>query len=382
MGQNMKVVWIIKGIEGFGISRAILSIAAEFRNRNISIEFISLCEGRLKDMIEDEGYAMACLDMPKDDSFDQTLFTLLKKIPSLIGNSYVYAKKISDLIQQKGYNRLIYKTADLTSIVAMIKGVDKYWIMPNEISNKYPLSLNKRLYQLICKGGRIKVIANSAYTASTIRGWGLSPLILHLGVDEKIFNPDKLKAEKQLFLDNAIVFGIFARMTADKAQDLVIRALHKVKEEGNLKNVKLLLVGADFDSKYCKDCQLLISELKMTDDVLVLGNQKNIQDFYSEIDVLINSRRDAEPFGLTVVEAMLMAKPVLAYSLGGPSETIVENETGWFVHHPTVEGYYAGLKKALQDRQVWTKLGENGRNRALGKFTSSNVVSNLLEIIK
>ena len=44
-----------------------------------------------------------------------------------------------------------------------------------------------------------------------------------------------------------------------------------------------------------------------------------------------------EDFGITAVEAMACGRPVIAFSQGGATETIIPNETGVFFHAQTWE---------------------------------------------
>lgn len=39
-----------------------------------------------------------------------------------------------------------------------------------------------------------------------------------------------------------------------------------------------------------------------------------------------------EPFGVTPIESMLCGVPVLTYNKEGPSETVLDGKTGWFVN--------------------------------------------------
>lgn len=382
MGSE-RIVWIIKGQEGFGISRAILSVALGFRKRNIVLDFISFSEGRMPTLLMQNGFTVYVIGVSSRRIFDGRLITMVKNIGVLVRDSVRLAKVVGKAIDTGGYRKLLYKTADLTSVIALlrVKNLEKYWIMPNEIG-KYPLSINKRIYQLACTIGRINVIANSNYTAKTIMGWGIKPKILHLGVDPERFNPDADTADKDIFEDEDIVFGVFARMTRDKAQDIVLNAfLHLVDQHGHL-SLKLLLIGADRSSSFFTECAALIDRLGLSNKVCILESVEDIQNYYPLVDVVINSRRNAEPFGLTIVEAMLMRKPVIAYKLGGPSETILDGITGWLIEEATIEGYYEAMNRAISVRENWTKMGHQGRDRALNYFTAERMVTNLFQIIK
>ena len=83
----------------------------------------------------------------------------------------------------------------------------------------------------------------------------------------------------------------------------------------------------------------------------------------------MNSRLGAEPYGLTIVEAMLMQRPVLAYATGGPSETIEDERTGWLIQSPSVTAYQEGIKRALAARSEWAEMGCYARDRALRLFS-------------
>ena len=88
------------------------------------------------------------------------------------------------------------------------------------------------------------------------------------------------------------------------------------------------------------------------------GWTKEPERYYDAIDFAVNSRIDPEPFGLSVVEAMLAGRPVLVHALGGPAETVVDGVTGWHVAEATSESFAAGLRRIMQDR------GSLGRKRA------------------
>ena len=86
------------------------------------------------------------------------------------------------------------------------------------------------------------------------------------------------------------------------------------------------------------------------------------------MDLCISCRPDAEGFGLSVVEAMLLGKPVLVRALGGPAETVVDGETGWHIQQADPDSIANGLRRALQDRPRWDAMGAAGRQRALDNY--------------
>jgi glycosyltransferase involved in cell wall biosynthesis len=71
----------------------------------------------------------------------------------------------------------------------------------------------------------------------------------------------------------------------------------------------------------------------------------------------------AEPFGLVLLEAMALAKPVVAIHAGGPREIVVEGETGLLVPPASPDAMAAAITQLIQGPSQRRRLGDNGRRR-------------------
>ena len=67
----------------------------------------------------------------------------------------------------------------------------------------------------------------------------------------------------------------------------------------------------------------------------------------------------AEHFGIVPLEAMAAARPVVAVNRGGPTETIVDGETGWLAS-PTSDAFATALARVLGDPAAARRMGEAG----------------------
>jgi len=77
----------------------------------------------------------------------------------------------------------------------------------------------------------------------------------------------------------------------------------------------------------------------------------------------------AEPFGLALLEAMALGRPVVATRAGGPVEIVEEGETGLLVPPSSPDDLAEALRRLLTDPGEGRRLGKNGRARFEDKFT-------------
>jgi len=168
--------------------------------------------------------------------------------------------------------------------------------------------------------------------------------------------------------------GLVARLDFNKGQDLLIDAIALVPE-----TVQALIVGGPGDLRYADKLARQIVRKGLESRVRLTGLTPNPEMFYPAIDLAVNLRRDVEPFGLSVVEAMLCAKPVVAADEGGPSDIIGTNDVGWLIEQPlTVSRVVAALDSALVARNRWSEMGAIGRTLALERYSAGAVAKNYL----
>jgi glycosyltransferase involved in cell wall biosynthesis len=79
----------------------------------------------------------------------------------------------------------------------------------------------------------------------------------------------------------------------------------------------------------------------------------------------------AEPFGLVPVEAMLRSTPVVASDHGGPSEIVVDDETGCLVDPYSPDAIADAVVSLYDDIDRLKEMGRAGRARAEEKFSLS-----------
>jgi trehalose synthase len=90
----------------------------------------------------------------------------------------------------------------------------------------------------------------------------------------------------------------------------------------------------------------------------------------------------AEGFGLTVAEAMIKSRPVVASDVGGIADQIVDGVSGLLVHDPTdLDDFAALLGTVLSDDVLASQLGEAAYQRAVDEFLVDSHLTHWLEVM-
>jgi len=85
---------------------------------------------------------------------------------------------------------------------------------------------------------------------------------------------------------------------------------------------------------------------------------------------------------LTLKEAQLMEKPVIATDVGGDKEMMIDGKTGFLVKEGSSNDIIEKLSKLLEDEQMSEKMGKEGAKFVKEKFNWEFVAKNFLDIIK
>lgn len=90
-----------------------------------------------------------------------------------------------------------------------------------------------------------------------------------------------------------------------------------------------------------------------------------------------------EHFGIVPLEAMLAGAPVLAANTGGPTETVVEGETGWLRDPADAAAWTEVMNKVLNEmsQEQLKEMGRKGDERVRGQFADTQMAERLDKIL-
>ena len=369
------IAWVIGGFEGYGVERMIRSLGSEIRSRGWRTDVISISPGRLVDRCASDGFGVTDLGLPLSNALQGGLLKKAVQFAGMLQDQREIAKRLRATLRNRDVDVLHILRATTLGAVGKTGnqlGIPVVWELARQVSDRLPMGLNRRFFQHTCRKYNIVPIGISHYVAESLSGSDDFAEVIPLGADATLFDPEKVAPVSRESLGiarDAVVLGTMARLVEDKGHLHLVESIGALGESGA--DVHLLLVGGPMDSPFVEHLRDRVDRLGLSDRVTLAGATEEPERYFGTMDVLVNFRISPEAFGLSVVEAMLMRKPVLVHALGGPAETVIDGQTGWHVQKPDVASLTEGVRRLLADRARLSSMGEAARERALACYTLS-----------
>lgn len=234
------------------------------------------------------------------------------------------------------------------------------------------------------------IVTNSRYCQKEFLDYGFPenhcPIILP-GVDISNFTPGEAPPElkRKWNPDGKKILLTVARVSERKGHDLVIRSLPKILE--TIPGLLYLIVGKGPDTERLKK---MAEELGVGDAVKFCGfvPDEELPDYYRLCDMYVMPNREIfdstdsiEGFGISFVEASACGKPVIGGKSGGAVEAVADGISGYLVDPESVEDFTSVAIKLLTNNDLFTKIGANGRNRAVEEMDWKSRAEKLNELV-
>jgi glycosyltransferase involved in cell wall biosynthesis len=156
-----------------------------------------------------------------------------------------------------------------------------------------------------------------------------------------------------------LVIGSLGRLHRQKGYDVLLRALAEIAE------AELVLVG---DGEERVSLEALAHELGVAGRVRFAGWDADARARLAGFDIFVLPSR-FEAFPLSIVEAMLAGRPVVATDVGSVREAVRHGETGLLVLPDDPAALAAALVRLLGDGVDRARLAAAGRQLAARRFT-------------
>ena len=202
------------------------------------------------------------------------------------------------------------------------------------------------------------------------------------GIDLTRFSPAVSGGEtrqRHSISGDTVVFGAVGRIDRLKRLDLLLSAFARVADRAE--RARLLIVGEakGKGSSFKEELLKTVEKLRLSERVIFAGHQDDPAPYLAAMDILVMPSK-TEGFGRSAVEAMAMAKPVIASDVGALPEIVLDGLTGCVFPDGDVDALADRMNELAASQQKRATFGRTGRSLAEGRFDLKIVISRLQSI--
>lgn len=347
-----------------GSERALVNLARHLPDEGFEVSAVLLADGPLREWLEAVGCPVTLLAAGRTRQLHRTAATIARLAVLVRGADVVVSNQskghvfggIAALLARRPAVWWQHGRASLNRIELAAAAVPAVSIV---CGSKETLQAQRRFtpwrsVQSIYPGTEAVAIAARAGSGATVR--------------------------RQLGWEGEKIVGIVGRLQPWKGQEVFLRAAAEIGRSHP--RARFLVVGGailGWEGDYPQRLRHLAADLGLGERVHFAGHQADTAAWFDAMDVVVHAS-DNEPFGLVLVEAMALGKPLVASASGGPLEIVEPEVSGVLVTQGDSRAFAAAIGAILADPTRAEKLGTGARERAL-HFTSERMASQFAALL-
>lgn len=360
---KVNLLYLITELNVGGAEKVLARLVAGLNKERYRVLVCSLQKkGPVADEIELSGIKVVSLDMEGKLNLKAPLklFSLLKKEKVDILHSYLFHANL--------LARIVGRLAGVPIIISSER------IM--EMEGRHRAIINRLTAPLAnC------ITANSNSVREFIRsqiGIDSKKLVtIYNGLDVSDFRKkeDQAEIKKEWGIDpDKVVIGCVARLDPQKGHEYLFKAALRVVDKHP--DVVFLLVGYGPLRKKLED---MTEELGLASKVIFTGVCNDVPRMLSIMDIFVLPSL-YEGFPNAVLEAMAASRPVIATSVAGTPEIVVDDQTGILVPRANPEALAEAINFLIQNPERAREMGQAGRLRVEDYFSLEKMVEKTEEL--
>ena len=241
------------------------------------------------------------------------------------------------------------------------------------------------IYRRFLCHGSSRIICVSRAVAAQFHPDDSRIVVLHNGFPRAEFEGISLEAVNAFREEHCLkghpCAGVIGRIKMGrKGQDVFLRAAAKIVQ--NIPHTRFVLIGSPFPGNESHERRLrdMVSTLGLNEHVIWTGEMEDPRIAMAALDVVVQPAVMPEPFGGTVIEAMALAKPVVATATGGTPEQIEDGITGLLVPPGDTDLLEEAIEKLIVQEPLRLRMGNAGRRRFFEVFEFDTFYTTLINL--
>jgi glycosyltransferase involved in cell wall biosynthesis len=178
---------------------------------------------------------------------------------------------------------------------------------------------------------------------------------------------------------NSLKLVITGSLTPSKGQLEAVEAIGRLNKAGY--KAEICLVGGNGPKGYRQKIKRAMKKYKITDNVHLVGHQKNPLAFVNMADAGIMASRK-EAFGRVTFEYLAIGKPVVGTNSGATPEMVTNGKNGYLFEPKNIGQLTDCLKNYAQNKSLLAEHGKASEKMAEKMMMSEYNAANLFKKVK
>jgi glycosyltransferase involved in cell wall biosynthesis len=333
-----------------GAQQHVLSLASRLDPERFRPLVVSLSDGPAVGRIERAGVPVRVLSERDDDAAIAALAATFAELAPAVVHNHMYRAEVVG-------------TSAALRTVAM--GLPRPFIVSTVHSSRVRSAADRAfLARLTPDMDRLIAVSRSIERKIAREGRRGAPVeLIPNGVDLERYEtqaPSRTLHEEFGLPAGVPLVGVVARLEPEKGHPTLLDAWPLVLRESP--EARLLIVGEGGRREALEEqaARLGLLGLGLHSSVVFTGPRDDVPAIVASLDVaLLPSYREAQ--GVSLLEAMALAKPIVASRVGGVPEFVEDGVTGLLVEPRDPEALAGAIVRILRDHALAEALGRNGR---------------------
>jgi glycosyltransferase involved in cell wall biosynthesis len=285
------------------------------------------------------------------------------------------AKKLAEICKRSEIDIIhasLFAPCVISALSSVISNVPIIWHFH---SHEYDIPLQSRLaFRLLAKIPSVRKILfvnqelmdhfSMYYFPKNKQGVLYNHSILNSGLVQH-------KREKNGFVN----IGYLGRVIALKRPEYLIE-LARFLLMNDFSNFLIHIVG---DGEAMPDLIISIKETEAEKHFVFHGFQTDLQQYYQLFDIFVNPSSE-ECLSIAMIDAGMMALPIVAFEVGGNNEIVLNNQTGYIVQ--TKEEFFQKVLTLISNETSRLEMGQRASGHCAAYFSEEVHLEKILNLYK
>ncbi|CAG0991704.1 Putative glycosyltransferase EpsD [Anaerolineales bacterium] len=182
--------------------------------------------------------------------------------------------------------------------------------------------------------------------------------------------------------EEAFVVGLVGLLIPWKGQMLFVESARQLLQE--MPDAVFALVGGTPEEcrTYEAELRKIAEQPELKGQIIFTGHVSDMAAVYNGLDVVLSASTSPEPLGTMIIEAMTMARPLIAPDHGGAVEMIENGKTGLLFKAGDAQDLAEKIRTLYRDSALRKDMGQSARAHALQVFSVEEHVRHIESVYK